>query len=113
MAGKYTSLGQQERVVSSPTKSRQVWDPHKTLNNLADTNKVTLMYVKGNITTDDLASLGAITSSVGFNPRVNISETLMKDKLRVWFASEHIEKWENLKRCRQSNSFVNFANAKD
>lgn len=77
--------------------SRLVWDSHKVLNYLADTNKVNLIWVprhgcgKGSITAEGHARLGAKTASVSPQLIVNICKSFIKRKLGDWTPEAHIE----------------------
>lgn len=90
------------------TKSRQLKDCFKALNNLANINKLTLMWVqghrgeKGSITADDLARLG-FKFAPPPKPTVRICESIIKRRLRDWILEAHNWECEVAEGCRQTN----------
>lgn len=69
--------------------------------------------VKGNIIPNDLVGLGFQTAPVGFEPIVEICETLIRRKLREWTVGAHIGKRGKAGGSMQSKTFMNIANSKD
>lgn len=96
------------------TKSRILRNSHKSLNNLADTNSVTPMWVpwhscvEGNIKADNLAKLGAKMA-----PIMEIFESFIKRKLRYWTAESHSGEWDRAEGYRESKTPHHYACTKN
>ena len=72
------------------------------------TNKIILHWIpahkgySGNEEADTLAKLGTQQSTEGPEPRVPISQSIIKEEIKKWMEIEHDENWKKRKDCRQT-----------
>ncbi len=90
------------------TDSRTTTDTYQALKSLAETNTVTIHWIKahvgfiGNERADTLAKEGANELSIGCEPRAPISKSVFKRHIDLELRKEWNEQWKNRKDCRQT-----------
>lgn len=82
-------------LMAQKTTSRLVWDCKVILNQLANNNKVRLLWVlgdtriRGNEIADRLAALGARTPQIGPEPFTGAANCLLGGAIREWVMDKH------------------------
>jgi hypothetical protein len=92
--------------------SKLVWDCYQTLMELANHNRVQLVWppehegIAGNETADQLAKIGSEHPFIGPEPACGISMGVAKKAIRDWMTMNHKKYWESLIGLRQAKGFI-------
>ena len=77
-----------------------------------NSNKITLKWIPaheghaGNEQADELAKQGTTGTTEGPEPRVPISQCLIKEEIKNWMELEHDEAWKRRRDCRQTKQIL-------
>jgi hypothetical protein len=92
--------------------SKLVWDCHQSLTQLAEHNRVQLIWVPGhegivgNKLADQLARTGSEHPFTGPEPACSISAGAAKKAIRDWMDRNHKKHWEAIIGLKQAKGFI-------
>ena len=78
------------------------------VNKISETNTVSIKWMPGheghlgNEIADRLAKLGAQLQTDGAEPRLAVSQCVIKEATEKWFKNQHEQSWQNRTDCRQT-----------
>ena len=90
------------------SRNKSVWECREKLNELGADNEVVLNWMpgheghRGNMIADCMAKEGANRKTSGQEPRMPVSKSVIKERLRDRSISEHDRYWQERTDCRQS-----------
>jgi hypothetical protein len=112
------SQAARKTLVKYQINSKLVWDCYQTLMELANHNRVQLVWVPGhegiagNETADQLPKTGSEYPFIGPEPACGISMGVAKKAIRDWTTTTRKKYWESLTGLRQAKGLIRGPSAK-